>query len=100
MRFGSVKAACAEQGRSAKPVKAPRAKREKQKNDPKLVAAARELRDRWLEHVSDGRVLAGSQGKYAVGRSLDVRPHPRSTALTAGSPLPEGEGVKAMLPAA
>src|SRR5688500_8163903 len=32
-------------------------KREKIKADPKLVAAARELRDRWLEHVNDGQYV-------------------------------------------
>jgi hypothetical protein len=40
--------------------------RAKTKNDPKLVAAARELRDRWLEQV-DGSPLV-SQGKYEVSR--------------------------------
>jgi hypothetical protein len=42
------------------------------KVDPKLVAAARELRDRYLERVNaDERfVLPATTGKYRVGRSL------------------------------
>jgi hypothetical protein len=41
------------------------------KNDPKLVAAARELRDRWLERVNaPGGVALSSAGKYEVGRAL------------------------------
>jgi len=38
------------------------------KIDPKLVAAARELRDRWLEHVNSNPLL--SNGKYDVSRAL------------------------------
>ena len=38
------------------------------KNDPKLVAKARELRDRYLEQFNSGLLLPG--GKYAVGRAL------------------------------
>ena len=40
----------------------------KVKNDPKLVAAARELRDRWLEKVNSGEYLFEAAGKYDVGR--------------------------------
>jgi hypothetical protein len=32
------------------------------KNDPKLVAAARELRDRWLERVNPDPLPAGRGG--------------------------------------
>jgi hypothetical protein len=46
-----------------------REKRAKVKADPRLVAAARELRDRWLERVNGGEVLVGG-GKYEVGRAL------------------------------
>ena len=55
----------------------PREKKPKRKNDPKLVAAARELRDRWLEHVNGGGALLASEGKYDVAR-----------VLPAGSPAP------------
>ena len=44
-----------------------------EKNDPKLVAAARELRDRWLEEVNSpgGRfALGGLDGKYDVTRTV------------------------------
>ena len=50
-------------------VKEPRKKR---KNDPKLVAAARELRDRWLEQVNapGGENLLAGCGKYDVSRAI------------------------------
>jgi hypothetical protein len=47
-----------------------RESRPKLKNDPKLVAAARELRDRWLEQVNATPVLA--QGKYDVSRQREA----------------------------
>ncbi|HEV2293362.1 MAG TPA: hypothetical protein VGR35_05870 [Tepidisphaeraceae bacterium] len=48
-------------------------KKQKAKVDPKRVAAARELRDRYLEHVNGQRVNGGGfvlegAGKYDVGR--------------------------------
>jgi hypothetical protein len=49
-------------------VKAPRTKR---KNDPKLIAAARELRDRWLERVNADPSVLESGGKYDVSRQLE-----------------------------
>jgi hypothetical protein len=54
-----------------KPVveKVEKPKREKQKNDPQLVAAARELKDRWLEHLNATPLLA--QGKYDIGRAIE-----------------------------
>ncbi|HEV7298628.1 MAG TPA: GNAT family N-acetyltransferase [Tepidisphaeraceae bacterium] len=52
--------------------------RVKVKNDPQLVAAARELRDRWLDEVNAGRYQPAMNGKYAVNRAIDgggtVRP--------------------------
>jgi hypothetical protein len=47
--------------------KPPRAKRT---CDPKLVAAARELRDRWLEQVNADPLLFTARGKYEVGRVI------------------------------
>ena len=46
------------------PVKTARVKAPKRnvKNDPKLVAAARELRDRWLERVNAGEYVFGDAG--------------------------------------
>ena len=55
--------------------------REKQKNDPKLIAAARELRDRWVERMNEDPAMLESQGKYKVARALpETRP---ATALLA-----------------
>ena len=39
------------------------------KVDPKLIAKARELRDRYLEHVNASLVLPASGGKYDVSRT-------------------------------
>jgi hypothetical protein len=47
------------------PAKSPRPKRS---CDPKLVAAARELRDRWLERVNGDPSLLISQAKYLMER--------------------------------
>jgi hypothetical protein len=52
--------------------KKPRAPR--QKNDPKYVAAARELRDRYLEQVNADRLLPAANGKYDVSRQLEAAP--------------------------
>jgi hypothetical protein len=40
------------------------------KNDPRLVAAARELKDRWLEEINSGRYLPMANGKYDLARTL------------------------------
>jgi hypothetical protein len=58
-------------GSSPKP-KRPRMPR--QKNDPKYVAAARELRDRYLEQVNADRLLPAAHGKYDVSRQLEAAP--------------------------
>jgi len=50
----------------------PKAERVKRVCDPRLVAAARELRDRWLEEVNGGRFLPVVCGKYDVSRQLEV----------------------------
>ena len=46
--------------------------RAKVKADPKHVAAARELRDRYLEQFNSGLVLPG--GKYEVSRQIEAMP--------------------------
>lgn len=57
-------------------------KRPKQKNDPKHVAAARELRDRYLEQINTERMLPpGAQGKYDVSRALACGTAPTTTEL-------------------
>jgi hypothetical protein len=53
-----------------------------QKNDPKLVAAARELRDRYLEQINSTPLLA--QGKYDVSRALEGPAIPISGSVIAG----------------
>jgi hypothetical protein len=53
-----------------KPKQEGRGKKPKRKNDPRLVAAARELKDRWLEHVNAGELLIEGAGKYDVTRVL------------------------------
>jgi hypothetical protein len=45
-------------------------KKPKQKNDPRLVAAARELKDRWLEQLNATPLLPC--GKYEVGRTVEA----------------------------
>lgn len=51
----------------------PSAKRPTKKHDPKYLAAARELRDRYLEQVNCGLLRPGGAGKYEVSRSLESR---------------------------
>jgi hypothetical protein len=65
-----------------------RAPKPRQKNDPKLVSAARELRDRYLEHINSGALLP--QGKYDVSRMLEgaSRSAPVSQPAPALSALP------------
>ncbi|MCC6908084.1 MAG: GNAT family N-acetyltransferase [Phycisphaerales bacterium] len=49
--------------------------RTRRRNDPKLVAAARELRDRYIEQINEGRLLPpGACGKYEVSRALEGAP--------------------------
>ncbi|HLL88915.1 MAG TPA: GNAT family N-acetyltransferase [Tepidisphaeraceae bacterium] len=63
------------------------AKRPKRKNDPKLVAAARELRDRWLEEVNAGRYLPAARGRYDVTRVLAAD----AAVADAARPLPSSQ---------
>jgi len=71
--------------------KAKRAPRPKTRNDPKLIAAARELRDRWLEQVNSDPSLIEQQknqrGKYDVSR-LPV-PVPMLATATAKARIPQ-----------
>jgi hypothetical protein len=54
------------------------------KNDPRLVAAARELRDRWLEHVNADRSILLSEAKYDVSRRIERREAEPERRLLAG----------------
>ncbi|MGB7157970.1 MAG: hypothetical protein WBD40_07875 [Tepidisphaeraceae bacterium] len=72
---------------SAAKEKLTREKKPKAKNDPKLVSAARELRDRYLEHVNgeqaNERLLMTSRGKYDVSRVLQsATRNPQSAILS------------------
>ncbi|XAL98306.1 hypothetical protein OT109_11920 [Phycisphaeraceae bacterium D3-23] len=51
-------------------------KKVSKKNDPQLVAMARELRDRWQEHVvaQPGMIEDRRQGKYDVSRLIEASP--------------------------
>jgi len=73
--------ACPERRRGGKPA---REKKRKAPHDRRLVAAARELRDRYLEHVN-GQVLA-CEGKYDVSRQMGVE---RATATAISSDAPK-----------
>ena len=75
LRFGSSSDAAAAKEKAEKaekPTPRKRATRVRQKNDPKFIAAARELRDRYLEQVNIDRMLPASQGKYDVSRQLEA----------------------------
>lgn len=49
-------------------------KASQRKNDPELVAYARELRERWQEHVGANPMMIEDKcrGRYAVGRLLNA----------------------------
>ncbi len=53
------------------------------KIDPKYLKGARELRDRYLEHVNDRLLIPASHGKYDVGRTL-----PGGVAASIEGPMP------------
>ena len=78
LHFGSANTAPAS-GRVPSPeAKAKVKKPRPAKNDPKLVAAARELRDRWLEQAaaSPGLIEQSANGKYAVARKVEQLTRP------------------------
>jgi GNAT superfamily N-acetyltransferase len=56
--------------KEAPPPKQKPAPKPRQKNNPKLVTAARELRDRWLEQVNSSE-HPQARGKYEVGREIE-----------------------------
>jgi ribosomal protein S18 acetylase RimI-like enzyme len=67
-RPGAVMPVAETPAAAAEIVKTPRPKRATPKVDPKLVQAARELRDRWLEQVNAGQYDLPSAAKYDIGR--------------------------------
>ena len=58
-----------------------RQRKPKVKIDPKYVAAARELRDRWLEELNAGQHLPEAAGKYEVGRQISAAPMAKEVLL-------------------
>jgi hypothetical protein len=71
-----------------KPVKTPKEKKPKAqggaaKIDPKYLKAARELRDRWMEHVNAKGVLLESSAKYDVARAIEAAPVVKQLSLAA-----------------
>jgi len=81
LRFGAAKVDVVESPvvEAAKPKRA-KSPKPKAKNDPTHVAAARELRDRYLDEVNAGRCEITPGGKYAVRRAIagavEVEPMP------------------------
>lgn len=63
---------CFQAERTAKQPKPKAPKPPRAKIDPKYLTATRELRDRYLERVNDGSLLAvdGANGKYDVSHAL------------------------------
>jgi N-acetylglutamate synthase-like GNAT family acetyltransferase len=84
LRFGS-----ATPSPSAPGEKRPREKREKVKNNPTYVAAARELRDRWLERANNDPSLFPTGGKYNVGRVLTEQAQPMQISPAMPLALPD-----------
>jgi hypothetical protein len=72
--------------------------RPRAKNDPRLVAVARELKDRWLEHLNSGAADLTDQGKYDVSRAVgrSPRPLPLDAQRLLALPCAEGRGMKPM----
>jgi hypothetical protein len=62
---------------AANPEKTKRPPKPKGKNNPQHIAAARELRDRYLEQVNSGNLLLPQKrGKYHVARLPQAMPKP------------------------
>ena len=59
----------------AKPKRPPRPPRPPAaKHDPKQIAAARELRDRYLEQINANAAALTDQCKYDVSRRIEAKP--------------------------
>jgi hypothetical protein len=65
----------------------PRAKKPKPKNDPRLVAAARELRDRYLDRVNADPSALLIEAKYDVSRRIERAAREARPALLLGEPV-------------
>jgi hypothetical protein len=67
------------------PVETKREPRKKQKNDPVMVAKARELRDRWLEQVNENQ-LEFQPAKYEISRLVNMTASDQMNLLPAQNP--------------
>jgi hypothetical protein len=67
------------------PAKEPKPKPQRVKNDPRYAAAAREIRDRWLEKITREPDLLAPAGKYDLARQLPD-PTQRITAVPVAVP--------------
>jgi hypothetical protein len=63
------------------PVKQPKPKKQKAKNDPAMVAKVRELNARWMEQVNANPSLLLPAGKYEVCKALAGPAGPEPVAL-------------------
>jgi hypothetical protein len=88
LRFGAPPKA-GESDKSLEKDAAKRAPRAKVKIDPKLVRAARELRDRYLERINDEPSVLGSHAKYDLTRMLEAAPAKAALTPTLPKPLPQ-----------
>lgn len=84
LRFGEFSPEADAKTGDAPKERSPKEPRKKVKNDPKHVAAARELRDRYLEEVNERGFELGSAGKYdLVRQSNRTSPRPLQEGSTA-----------------
>jgi hypothetical protein len=81
LRFAMPKPEVAE----VKPTREPK---KKVKHDPLLIAAARELRDRWLERVNADPSILTSSPKYDVARALESAPQRTADIVRLAPQLP------------
>jgi hypothetical protein len=72
------------QGHSAKPK---RQSKPRVKNDPRHVAAARDLRDRFLEQLNRELLLPPTHGKYDVRRALSASVPPTESPPALPAPV-------------
>lgn len=67
---------------TAEKIKPKRAPKPSMKNDPRLIAAAREMRDRWVEAYESGNLLLPENGTYDVCRAIASNPSASAPLVT------------------
>ena len=78
-------------------VKPKRPTKPRQVNDPKHVAAARDLRDKYLEQLNAHRALPSAYGKYDVSRQLEAPQATPTPLLEAACSFPSGRSLRAQI---